>query len=344
VVEKSFTVLKPFWLTWPVLLGFAVTGGAAGVGGYRWRRKLRSREEIILPTLTQWRLAVLSPDLPTLKGTLLDGRFEVGDVLARGGFATVFKGRDRQEGKRPCAIKIFRQDLAEKSSLDERFQEEVTALRQVDHPNVVRIYGHGAVPQGAPYLAMEFIQGRTLRDVLKSKTLDRRLAANYLRQMGNALAAIHARRISHRDVKPENLMIRNQARPGLELVLIDFSIALVKDPDETMHGLSRAAGTIHYMAPEQAMGYADASSDIYSLAKVVIEMLTGQRLSALLPKASMDLPGRVRELLTERDLGLSQQTVELIGAALEFDPARRPQDTRAFAEKICGDLEGESGG
>ena len=70
-------------------------------------------------------------------------------------------------------------------------------------------------------------------------------------------------------------MVREQAAPGEEIVLIDFSIALVKDPDETVHGLSRAAGTIDYMAPEQGIGYADESSDIYSLAKVLIEMLSG---------------------------------------------------------------------
>jgi serine/threonine protein kinase len=162
---------------------------------------------------------------------------------------------------------------------------------------------------------------------------------SYLRQTGSALAEIHAHGICHRDLKPENLMIRSVAAPGQEVVLIDFSIAIVKDPDETLHGLSRAAGTLYYMAPEQAIGYADASSDIYSLAKVVIEMLTGQRLSALLPDASMDLPARVRELLAQASFALSAASIDLIGAALEFDPFRRPKSAMEFAVTVARDLE-----
>ena len=134
-------------------------------------------------------------------------------------------------------------------------------------------------------------------------------------------------------------MIRAAGTPGQELVLIDFSIAIVQDPDETMHGLSRAAGTLYYMAPEQAIGYADASSDIYSLAKIVIEMLTGQRLSTLLPDASMDLPDRVRELLSGPSFALSVASIDCISAALEFDPFRRPKDANEFALTVAQDLE-----
>jgi serine/threonine protein kinase len=107
---------------------------------------------------------------------------------------------------------------------------------------VVGIYGHGTAPGGAPYLAMELVEGETLREVLNQTRLERNRVANYLRQTGCALKEIHARRICHRDLKPENLMIRRSAEPGEELVLIDFSIAIVQDPDETLHGLSRAAG------------------------------------------------------------------------------------------------------
>ena len=133
-------------------------------------------------------------------------------------------------------------------------------------------------------------------------------------------------------------MIRDEGVPGADLVLIDFSIAIVQDPDETLHGLSRAAGTLQYMAPEQAIGYADASSDIYSLAKILLEMLTGQRLSALLPDASMDLPARIRKLLTRTPYGLSAASIDLIARALEFDPSRRPRNAVEFAPPIADDL------
>jgi serine/threonine protein kinase len=133
-------------------------------------------------------------------------------------------------------------------------------------------------------------------------------------------------------------MIRSGRLPGEELVLIDFSIAIVKEPDQTIHGLSRAAGTIYYMAPEQAVGFALPSSDIYSLAKILLEMLTGQRLSTLLPDAAMDLPDRVRELARGLPVRLSEQSVNLLAAALEFDPLRRPSEAGLFAEPIARDL------
>ena len=108
-------------------------------------------------------------------------------------------------------------------------------------------------------------------------------------------------------------------------MLIDFSIAIVKDANETLHGLSRAAGSFDYMAPEQAVGYAEPSSDIYSLAKLVLEMLTGRQLKDLLPDAAMDLPERVREFARGLEVRLSDESIEMLAMALEFDPARRPR-------------------
>jgi protein kinase-like protein/two component regulator with propeller domain len=336
--SKSFTILRPIWLSWPALMGLAVTGGIGVAGSYRWRKKRKERAGKALPALAEWRLAALSPELQQLDGTVLDSRFEVGRVLARGGFATVAEGRDlRQEG-RPCAVKIFRHELTDNNWMTRRFKQEVLALEKIRHPNVVGIYGHGTTPRGSPYLVMEFVDGQTLRERLEEGRLTPQQTANYLRQAGSALEEIHAHGICHRDLKPENLMIRSASSTGQELVLIDFSIAIVQDPDQTLHGLSRAAGTIYYMAPEQSIGYADSSTDIYSLAKIVIEMLTGERLSTLLPDASMDLPDRVRELLTSLHLALSSGSIEMISSALEFDPARRPKGAKKFAHQVAEDL------
>jgi eukaryotic-like serine/threonine-protein kinase len=185
---------------------------------------------------------------------------------------------------------------------------------------------------------MEFIEGGTLRHLLEAGALSPERAGSFLRQAAGALAQIHARGIYHRDLKPENLMIRTGSLAGEELVLIDFSIAIVKEPDQTIHGLSRAAGTIYYMAPEQAIGFALPASDIYSLAKILLEMLTGQRLSTLLPDAALDLPERVRELAGGLPVRFSEESIDLLGAALEFDPLRRPADAQSFAEPIVRDL------
>jgi len=155
---------------------------------------------------------------------------------------------------------------------------------------------------------------------------------------GSALDAIHALEICHRDVKPENVIVRREGSAEEESVLIDFSIAIVKDANETLHGLSRAAGSFDYMAPEQAVGYAEPSSDIYSLAKLVLEMLTGRQLKDLLPDAALDLPERVRVLARGLEVRLSGESVEMLATALEFDPARRPRVAGAFAAPLVIDL------
>ncbi|HLJ26713.1 MAG TPA: serine/threonine-protein kinase [Candidatus Angelobacter sp.] len=340
---QSILVLTPAWLSWPALSGFALAAGFAVGVGYLRRRKRRDRAKKALPLLTEWRLAALSSEEGELDGVVLDDRFQIGTLLARGGFATVMRGRDLKEDGEACAVKIFHQKWADQEWIERRFRQEVLALEQVRHPNVVSIRGHGTAPTGAPYLVMEFVIGRTLRETLDADRLTWTQVANYLRQIGAALQAIHARGIFHRDLKPDNLMVCEDAPPGREIVLIDFSIAIVKDAEATLQGLSRAAGTFYYMAPEQAMGYADATSDIHSLAKIVVEMLTGKPVAELLPDAALNLPQRVQELLGGGTFGLSPSAIERIGAALEFDPARRPRDVAAFAAIIAGDLESAGG-
>jgi tRNA A-37 threonylcarbamoyl transferase component Bud32 len=335
---QTFSVLRPLWFSWPVLGGVLAAGGLSFVGVRRWREKKAERDAKKLPSLGEWRLAALSPELQSLAGVTLDSRFRVGNVLARGGFATIAEGSDLQQQGRPCAIKIFRQELADRDWMTKRFQQEVMALEKIHHANVIRIYGHGTTPAGSKYLAMEFVKGQTLREILDRGRLTPQQTASYLSQTGEALEEIHKHGICHRDLKPENLMIRDVPVEGRTLVLIDFSIAIVQDPDETLHGLSRAAGTLYYMAPEQSIGYAEPSTDIYSLAKIVIEMLTGQRLSSLLPDAAMDLPDRVRELLQGLNLGLTSASIEMMSSALKFDPSRRPKGARLFAEQVASNL------
>jgi serine/threonine-protein kinase len=250
-------------------------------------------------------------------------------------------GYDRQQGQR-CAVKVFRSEVKDKAWIQRGFEQEVAALQKVHHRNVVSIYAHGSAPSGAPYLVMEFVEGRNLREILESGALPPRRTARLLRQLAGALDAIHAVDIWHRDVKPENVIVSHEGSPEEAAVLIDFSIAIVKDANETLYGLSRAAGSFEYMAPEQAVGYAEPSSDIYSLARLTIEMLTGQPLSRLLPTASLDLPDRVRELLKGLELGLSPATIDMLASALQFDPAKRPRVASSLVNPLADDLESEA--
>ena len=340
-VSRSFTVLRTIWLTWPLLAAYFMTGSLLSAGGYLLHRRHQAEEAALLPDLAAWRLGALLPEVHELAGTLLDSRFEVGGLLARGGFANVMDGYDRDQQQR-CAVKVFRGEVKDKAWMQRRFEQEVAALQKVRHPNVVSIYAHGTAPSGAPYLVMEFVEGKNLREILEMGPLPPKRTARFLRQLAGALDAIHAMGICHRDVKPENVIIRNEGSStdaNEAAVLIDFSIAIVKDANETLHGLSRAAGSFDYMAPEQAVGYAQPSSDIYSLAKLVIEMLTGRQLKDLLPDAALDLSDRLRPLLKGLDVRLSQDSIDMLAMALEFDPAKRPQAAGAFAVPLLHDLE-----
>jgi ligand-binding sensor domain-containing protein/tRNA A-37 threonylcarbamoyl transferase component Bud32 len=337
ITASTLTVLAPMWRTPPLLLSYAIVVLLMCTGAYLLRRRRTEDDLDLLPDIRRQRIAAFQPEVEALAGTVLDDRFEVGDLLAQGGFANVMDGYDRVQAQR-CAIKVFRSEIRTKDGMQRKFRQEVAALERIHHPNVVSIYANGHAPSGTPYLVMQFIDGRDLRAILMDGPLPANRAANVLRDLAAALDAIHAHGVWHRDVKPENIMIRNEGLPQEDSVLIDFSIAIVKDANETLYGLSRAEGSFDYMAPEQAMGYAEPSSDIYSLARVVIEMITGQQLNKLLPAAGLDLPERVRVLLPTLAIRLSPESIEMLASALEFDPSKRPRAAGAFAVPVTRDL------
>jgi serine/threonine-protein kinase len=284
-------------------------------------------------------MKALSPESGDLLGTIIDNRYEIGHILSIGGFATVVRARDLQADGQLCAVKLFRFEIGNEAWIRHRFDQEVMALEQLSHPSIVKITGHGATAKGAPYLVMEFIHGQNLRDLRQSGALPPSTVARFLRQISEALGTLHKAMIFHRDIKPENLMVRADEDNRQQLVLIDFSIAIVKTPEQTFHGISRVAGTLEYMAPEQVIGYADASTDIYSLAKVLMEMITGLTWANLLPEATLDLPEQVRSYLVTHQPLMSNESIDMIAAALMFDPDRRPKQVILFAQPIIRDLE-----
>jgi len=339
--EQSFTVLRPAWLSWPALLLYGM-GGGLGAGVLRWRKLQRLKREVHLPDLSAWRMSALSPETQNLVGSTLDDRYEIVHILSVGGFATVARARDRSQDRSVCAIKIFRYELADQAWISHRFEQEVLALEQLSHPNIVRITGHGRDDTGAPFLVMEFIDGRNLRELLDEGRLPHKRTVNIFRQAVSALTALHERSIYHRDLKPENFMIRATKDDAEHLVLIDFSIAIVKSADQTFHGISRVAGTLGYMAPEQVIGYADPSTDIHALAKIVIEMLTGTRWTELLPEGTLRMAEFLSRYLESHPCGLGEDSIAMLSSALAFDPQQRPKDAARFGEPIIRDLENVS--
>ena len=161
----------------------------------------------------------------------------------------------------------------------QKFQQEKEALARVDHPGVVGILDTGELPDGKPYLVMQFIDGVTLRSQIKTEGIATDRAAEIIRQTGRALAVAHDKGIFHRDLKPENIMLQSFAGGEEQVKIIDFGIAKLKNSTvapSTMTGAT--AGTVAYMAPEQLSGRAtSAATDVYAFGAIAFEILTGRK-------------------------------------------------------------------
>ncbi|MGN6688415.1 MAG: Stk1 family PASTA domain-containing Ser/Thr kinase, partial [Actinomycetales bacterium] len=208
----------------------------------------------------------------------LGGRYEVGELLGRGGMAEVHRGQDLRLG-RPVAVKLLRPDLARDPLFQARFRREAQSAAALNHPSVVAVYDTGEDTDqfgtALPYIVMEYVQGTTLRQLLDS---DRRLMPTRAFEIAaGILAALdysHRHGIVHRDIKPANVML---TRTG-DVKVMDFGIArAMSDTSATMTQTSAVIGTAQYLSPEQARGEnVDPRSDIYSTGCLLYELLTGR--------------------------------------------------------------------
>jgi serine/threonine-protein kinase len=207
---------------------------------------------------------------------VLGERYEIGGVLGRGGMAEVHRGRDLRLG-REVAVKVLRSDLARDPSFQVRFRREAQAAASLNHPAIVAVYdtGEDRTPTGAtPYIVMEYVEGETLRDVLRREGhLSPERAMSLSADICGALDFSHRNGIVHRDVKPGNVMITPQGA----VKVMDFGIArAVSDSAATMTSTAAVIGTAQYLSPEQARGEGvDARSDVYSLGCLLYELVTG---------------------------------------------------------------------
>ncbi|MCV2491236.1 Stk1 family PASTA domain-containing Ser/Thr kinase [Geodermatophilus sp. YIM 151500] len=207
---------------------------------------------------------------------VLGERYEIGGVLGRGGMAEVHRGRDLRLG-REVAVKVLRSDLARDPSFQVRFRREAQASASLNHPSIVAVYdtGEDRTSTGAtPYIVMEYVEGETLRDVLRREgRLSAERAMRVSADVCGALDFSHRNGIVHRDVKPGNVMITPQSA----VKVMDFGIArAVSDSAATMTSTAAVIGTAQYLSPEQARGEGvDARSDVYSVGCMLYELVTG---------------------------------------------------------------------
>src|SRR6186997_1137174 len=207
-----------------------------------------------------------SPD--TLINTLFDDRYRIVRKLGSGGMANVYLAEDEDLGRR-VAIKILNDRYADDESFTERFRREAKSAAALSHPNIVSVYDRGEA-EGTYYIAMEVIEGRSLKELIMTRgPLPIPQALAYSHEMLEALRFAHRHGIIHRDIKPHNILI------GERLKVTDFGIARAGASQMTEAG--SIMGTAQYLSPEQARGApVTASSDLYSAAIVLYEMLTGK--------------------------------------------------------------------
>ena len=205
-------------------------------------------------------------------GRLLDGRYRVESLIATGGMATVYLGTDTRLD-RTVALKIMHAELANDEDFVRRFVGEARSVARLSHPNVVGVYDQGADGRTL-YLAMEYVPGRTLRDLLNERgSLAPREALDIMEGLLGGLSAAHAAGLAHRDVKPENVLLT----AGHAVKVADFGLArMLAGTSHTKTGM--LIGTAAYLAPEQvSQGVADARTDVYAAGIMLFEMLTGQQ-------------------------------------------------------------------
>lgn len=254
----------------------------------------------------------------------------------------IYFARDLKLDRRPVVIKVLAEELRDDPNARERFKKEGEALSRIHHEGVVEVLDKGEVPDGRPFIAMQYVEGETLRSHIPGEGMNLERAASILKQIGAALEHVHEKGIFHRDLKPENMMLKGVTD---SVVLVDFGIAKVKDSivaRTTATGAS--AGTLVYMSPEQLRGeQITSASDVYSMALIAYEMVTGRRpfnpasasqLLDLQRKGVQIKPSALRP-------GVSPKADEVILRGMSFNVKTRYRRAGEFGHHLAGALKNE---
>ena len=282
----------------------------------------------------------------SLLGITIDNRYFVEKELGRGGVGAVYLARDRKLHDKAVVIKVLLEKSLQNAWVVQKFQQEKEALARVDHPGVVGILDNGELPDGKPYLVMQYIDGTTLRSQIRPEGMPLEHAAELIKQIGRALAAAHDKGIFHRDLKPENIMLQRYGAGEEQVKIIDFGIAKLKDSivaESTLTGAT--AGTVSYMSPEQLSGRpVSAAMDIYAMGAIAYELVTGRK--PFNPETGFELlemqRAGVRVKPSDLRPSLSSEADEIILRSLSFDPHQRFQGARELGDLLSRTLTEET--
>src|ERR671939_91081 len=277
-------------------------------------------------------------------GTIVDGRYRIERRIGSGGMADVYCAHDSQLG-RDVALKMLHRRFARDREFVERFRCEASAAAGLQHPNVVGVFDRGEY-DGTYYIAMEYLPGRTLKDVIREESpIDQLRAIDYTIQILQAAAFAHRRGVIHRDFKPHNVIVG----PDGQLKVTDFGIARAGASEMTETG--SIMGTAQYLSPEQAQGQrVGAASDLYSIGIILYELLAGRvpfsgdsAVSIALKHVS-EQPPPLRELRPDVHPRLEQA----VRRALLKDPAQRYASADEFIAALeqarAAIVSGDNGG
>jgi len=276
-------------------------------------------------------------------GTTIAEKYHIESLLGRGGMSVVYKAKHLLMD-RTVAVKMLRQDLVSVPQLLERFKQESKAVSALRHQNIITVFDFGLLPDATPYLIMDYLEGQTLAEILKTeKRLSPERALPLFAQACDALAHSHSRGVVHRDIKPGNLLVRQEPDGTESLTIFDFGIAKMLGQDgSTINKLTSSGevfGSPLYMSPEQCSGEKiDARSDIYSLACVFHELVLGVppfRGDSPMDTLMRHLNDPVKPFSEAApDVQLPPGFEEIITKALSKDPEDRYKSMSEFRDEI----------
>lgn len=274
-------------------------------------------------------------------GDVVADRYRIDRELGRGGMGIVYAATQLSTG-RPVALKWLFESAANRGERRKRFLREARAASAIEHASVVRVFDAGEHARGV-FLAMELLEGESLRVYLQRTSLSVPAAVDLLMPALRGIAAAHAQGVIHRDLKPDNLWVL-QGRDGVpQLKVLDFGLSKLIDRDDSLHTMPGAMlGTPQYMAPEQieGSGHVDARCDLYSMAAILYEAVAGRRpfealtLADLLAKLARDEPPALRQVARAFGKDVPPGFSQVVMRALHRDPAQRQATVEDFALAI----------